>query len=268
VLEPLPGETPVSALAELYGAARHADSPSPPRLHPYQLSYADFASVLHSLRDLPLDAVPRSAGHWALLLEASIGSRAEAAALLTAPASPAPLAATVRAMLRGAPGRRRDRVATIALARRLWRDEATAENAADAVYALAHVGRFRALLLTLDRIGVRDPAIWARLVDAARRVDVGNGGASATRGCGSSRARSRWSSGPAWSAASTRPTATPPSRRWPTHVDRDGAVDEAVRGWLLDAFIPRLPPLVRPDRFSGPDGLRVACAAGHGRDAR
>jgi hypothetical protein len=119
------------------------------------------------------------------------------------------------------------------------------------VYALAHVSRLRALPLTLDRIGVRDPSVWARLVDAARRVDAGGGAERDARLLAFQGALA------VVERASLVGSLSPIDRdaaltALADAVDREGSVDQAVRGWLADAFIPRLPPLVKPDRFSGP----------------
>ena len=67
--------------------------------------------------------------------------------LASEPASSA-YAATVRAVLNGPYRDRRQRLTTIALADRIWRGDAGADEQADAVYALAQFPRYQALLLT------------------------------------------------------------------------------------------------------------------------
>ena len=82
LLQPLPGENATTALSALYDVARDADAPWDANLHPFQLSYADLASVLHSLDDLPIERLPASAGWWPALLQQNIDTRDEAAALV------------------------------------------------------------------------------------------------------------------------------------------------------------------------------------------
>jgi hypothetical protein len=250
-LQPLQGENATTALAGLYERAKDADAPGDANLHPFQLSYADLSSVLHSLNDLPLDALPVSAGLWPTLLSQSIDNRDEAAALVRSTPSPSPYAATIRAMLGGAPRRRRDHLAVIALARRLWTGNLEPGAQADLVYALGQFPRYRALLLVLDRMDVKAPAVWARSIDAARRVESGGGGPdrelrlSAFQGAMAlvERARLVGSLG----LADTEKVLLALG----AVVDSETPAPAAVRSWLLETFIPALPLLARPDRFSG-----------------
>lgn len=249
VTAPLPGEDAARALAALYALAHDAEPPALPNTHPFQLGYGDLASVLLALDDLTPSRLPASAGRWAVLLDARIDSRAEAAAVVAATPSPQPLAAVVRAQLRGAPRERRDRVTMVALARRVWRGDEAAEAQADTVYAVAHYARFRGLLLMLDRIGIDDAGAWAVAVDAARRVEDGPSGGRAARldmfqGALALVERTTLAGSLDINAA------TRVVRALATMV-MAAPLDAAVRDWLLDSFIPALPPLVRPDRFSG-----------------
>jgi hypothetical protein len=249
LLQPLPGETAANSLSELYDVARDADAPWDANLHPFQLSYADLASILHSLSDLRSDRLPATAGWWPGLLPQEIDTRDEAAALMrTAPAA-APYAAVVRAMLKGTPRQRRDQVALVALTRRAWVGSLDPASQADLVYALSHFSRYRALLLMFDRIGVKNPAVWARSVDAARRVDGGSGHdrelrLGALQGAMALVERASLAGSLDTSGAERALLALAAA------VDSEAPVPASVRSWLLDAFIPALPPLVRPDRFS------------------
>ena len=251
LLQPLPGENATTALSSLYERAKAADAPGDANLHPFQLSYADLSSVLHSLNDLPIDALPASAGLWPALLSQRIDNREEAAALLRTVPSPSPFAATVRAMLHGAPRERRDRVAVIALARRLWAGAIEPAAQADIVYALGQFSRYRALLLVLDRLDVRNPAVWARSIDAARRVENGGGGLDRELRLGAFQGAmalvERAGLAGSLSAADTEKVLLALG----SVVDSDTPAPAAVRSWLLETFIPALPMLVRPDRFSG-----------------
>ena len=168
LLEPLRGETPTAALENLYNAARRAEPVWAPNVHPYQLTNADLPSVLRGLPDAA--TLPPAAGWWPLLLD-GVNSRRDAADMLARPSAAPAYAATVRAVLDGSYRERRDRLTTIALARRAWPSSADPGEQADLVYALSQFARYRALLLTLDRIDVLSPGTWALSIDAARRVD-------------------------------------------------------------------------------------------------
>jgi hypothetical protein len=102
----------------------------------------------------------------------------------------------------------------------------------------------------LDRIGVRTPAVWARLVDAARHID---GGSGSERGLRLSLVQA--------ALAIVERSAIVGSigleaceavlLALADEVTGPAATPVAVRQWLLDSFLPALPPLMRPDRFSG-----------------
>lgn len=250
LLQGAPGEDPAAVLASLYGAAREADAPWAPNDHPFQLSYADLPSVLLALSDVSPDELPATSGRWPALVTTTIESREEAADLLRREPAAAAFASTARALLRGTPRERRDHIAMLSIARRVWDDRASAETQADLLYAIGHYRRYRGLILMLDRLGVTAPRVWARLVDMARLVDGGGGGERATRLflvqgslalverttlVGSLSAESR--DAVLLALADSVETSTSPAA--------------GVRAWLLDHLIPALPPLARPDRFTG-----------------
>jgi hypothetical protein len=251
LLQPTAREDPAAALASLYAVARNAEAPWPPNDHPYQLSYADLPSVLHALSDLALDRLPASAGLWPALVGSDIGSREEAAALLQRERATAPFAATVRALLRGAPRERRDHIARLAIARRVWDASAPAREQADLLYALGHYRRYRGLLLMLDRIGIREPAVFARLVDTARRIDGGGGRDRAIR-LQVVQGALALVEHTSLADAIGRPSRERLLLALAAAVDTPTPPHVAIRAWLADHFIPALPPLTRPDRFSGP----------------
>src|SRR5690606_13068109 len=138
----------------------------------------------------------------------------------------------------------------VALAHRLWRGDAPREEQADAVYALAQFPRFQALLLTLDRIDVRSPGTWAAAVDAARRADSGSGTDRAERlmwfqGAIAlvERARLAGSLGADEADVLVRTLAD--------SVVEEDDLRRVVASWIVEELMPALPPLVRPDAFSG-----------------
>ncbi|MCC7126749.1 MAG: hypothetical protein IT178_18000 [Acidobacteria bacterium] len=250
ITTPLPGETPATALAALYEAASRAEAPWAPNDHPYQVSYADLPSVLHSLHDLPLDPAPAVIGRVVHLLGRRTDTRAEAHDLLTQPPLSEPLPALVRAMLQGTPRQRRDHMAIVALAQRVLTDTATTDAQADAAYALTNFSRYRALLLMLDRIEMHDARVWARLVDAARRVEDGGSRDRASR-IGALQGALALVERTARTGSLAPNAVAKVLLALADAVEPPASVSEGVRAWLLDTFMPALPPLVRPDRYSG-----------------
>jgi hypothetical protein len=250
LLEPEAGATPSAALASLYDLARQADPVGSPNRHPFQLGYADLWSVMRALDDLDPPALPAQSRYWPALVSRDVNSRRNAEELLARPAAASPFAATVRAILDGQPRERRDRIAIVALARRVWEASAPAPDQVQAVYALGHYRRFRGLLLTLDRMDVRTPATWAALVDAARRLDDEGGDSredliAAFQGAVAvvDRARRARSLG---SDEADRVLQVL-GRSLSAHADPA----KALGTWLVETLIPALPPLVKPDRLSG-----------------
>jgi hypothetical protein len=250
VLAPLAGETATAALDAVYKAARRAEPVWPPNVHPYQLTNADLPSVLRGLSELNPSELPQQAGLWPALLRSDVGSRRDAAAILAqAPASSA-YTATVRAILDGQYRERRDRLTMVVLARRVWHETADSTDQADAVYALAQFPRYRALLLTLDRIGIVSPGAWAASVDAARRVDEGGGSERTERmavfqGALAMLERSCLA-GSLGAADADRLV-----RTLADGVVKGSDLRRVVASWITDDLLPALPPLVRPDAFTG-----------------
>ncbi len=250
LLVPLAGETPARTLADLYDHARRGEPRWPPNAHPFQLSQSDLFSVLRGLTDLDPAAPSGQGGLWPALLTARIGSRRDAAALLTRPPDTPVFASTVRAVLQGHLRDRRDRITMVALARRIWNEQAPAVEQADAVYALGQYRSFRALLVTLDRMDIPTPATWAAMVDAARRADRGGGTEREQRLAifqGAVACVER-----AWMAGSlSTERADHVLRALADAIVRTPSVAGATAGWLVETLMPALPPLERPDRYSG-----------------
>lgn len=250
LLQGAPGESASSTLASFYDAARHADAPWSPNNHPFQLSYADLPSVLLALSDVSFVSPPATAGLWPALVTTTVESREDAALLLRREPATAPMASTVRALLRGTPRERRDRLTMLSIARRAWDDRTPPEAQAEFLYALGQYRRHRAVLLMLDRIGVAAPRVWARLIDMARQVDGGSGTDRALR-------LTLVQGSLAFVERAALVGSLPPEARdavllaLADAVERGPSTVAAVRAWLVDDLMPALPPLARPDRFTG-----------------
>jgi hypothetical protein len=250
LLQPQRDENPESVLDSLYSAAREAEAPWSPNAHPYQLSYADLPAILHGFGEIGPNRLPSTAVWWPSLLDSNIDSRERASQLLQSEPAAAPFSATVRAMLKGGPRERRDRITLLALARRTWDGAAPPRAQVDLLYALGHYRRFLGLLLTLDRIDVRAPQVWARLVDAARHIDGGSGTDRALRLQAFQGALALVERSVIANSLGAEPRDRV-LRALADVVDTDTPTHVAVCTWLVDHFLPAIPPLVQPDRFSG-----------------
>lgn len=127
------------------------------------------------LRDLRLDddgilAPPSARGFWtAVFLDTVPGGPSPIGA-----AAPADAAWLAERIATGDASRRRLRLGQLAFAQRTLGD-AGGERRRDVLVAVRGLRDARALILALERMGIRDPALYARGVRAARRAGAAHG---------------------------------------------------------------------------------------------
>jgi hypothetical protein len=137
---------------------------------------ADTARLLREVRvsrDGPL-APPSARAFWQAAFESVRTRPAEGAArrvLASAPAEAGWLAEQVGA---GSPSSRRRRLEQLTFAQRVFGD-AKEDEQPNVLAAVRGLPEARALLLALERIGTRDPALYAAAVGAARRAEFVTG---------------------------------------------------------------------------------------------
>jgi hypothetical protein len=169
------GAPPAGARIEharaFYGAFRSADSNWKLEEHPFLRGTTD-PWVVTSQIDLLGQAVapPADQWFWETLFDRSEITRRSAASVEREPASPVTLAWLAQKIADSAAKERRDRFEMVRFAQGVFKS-VDGDRAIDALVALGGYRRYRAILLTLDRMDVSTPRVHARLVEAARRLD-------------------------------------------------------------------------------------------------
>ncbi len=183
------------------------------------------------------------AGVWTILTHATLQQ-----GRLVGPIGNGSLADLVQQVAAGAPQERRARVEAALLGQRVFPAPDQAERN-DIAFALEGFERFRALLFALERMEIEPPRTWAALVRAARHV--------------ADDSDDRRASIVAFQAA----VGLVDRIRHVRTLDAAGAsqvlldlaegalrsrrVTRAVATWITSSLLPALPPLERPDAFTG-----------------
>jgi hypothetical protein len=151
---------------------------------------------------------------------------------------------------------RRDRFEMVRFAQGVFKN-VDGERATDALVALGGYRRYRAALVTIDRMGVANPRVHARIVEAARRLDdhlSGRDEKHAVIALQSSIAlleRARLTDQVSVADAerlllSLADTIDPPNGQ-PSKTRPFNAITQ----WMLTTLLDALPPLVQPDQWTG-----------------
>jgi hypothetical protein len=248
------GQGPAAAQTEqvraLYASFRHADPNWRIEDHPFLRGVTD-PWIVASQVALDGDAIapPAPQWFWEALFERSDLPRRAVAGIRRAPATPATLAWITHQVTSVAARERRDRYEMVRVAQGVFGRLAAADYE-DALVALGGYRRYRALVLTLDRMDITAPRVYARAVEAARRLDDLPG-------------RDRRH------AIISMQTALVAIERARLARALDAAGAErlvlglagaaldggepagAVTTWLLTTLLDALPPLAKPDQWSG-----------------
>ncbi len=245
---------PVEARAEgaraLYGSFREAEQNWRLEDHPFLRSAADpwIVATEVGARDGAL-AAPSWQWLWRAVFEDRDLSRREAASIARSPAAPAPFAWVAQQITSELPRERRDRYEMVRLAQAAFAGAGEAD-ATDILVTLGGYRRFRAVLLMLDRLEITAPRVYARAVDAARRIDARPGREQrpalvALQGAFAIIERARVS------RAIDRAGAERLVLSLADAVDRDAPMPQAVAHWIEGPLFDALPPLVQPDQWTG-----------------
>ncbi len=202
---------------------------------------------------------------WEELFDRSDISRRQAGSIRRTPASPVTLAWLSQKIASVPPHERRARFGMVRFAQTVFTAAGEADSA-DLLVVLGGYRRYQSLLLTLDRMDITAPKTFARAIDAARRVDERSGreqrdalvtlqGALAiverariTRAIDAATAERLVLT---LADAVDRPS-TPPGSASSSSKGRDESIPAAVAQWITTTLVDALPPLVQPDRWTGP----------------
>ena len=240
----------------LYNAFRSADSNWKLEEHPFLRGTTDpwIVTTQIDLQDGGV-APPADQWFWEALFDRSDITRQEASSAGRKPASPATLAWLVQKISDSSAKERRDRFEMVRFAQGVFKS-VDGERATDALVALGGYRRYRAALVTLDRMGITSPRVHARVVEAARQIDdhlSGRDEKHAVIAYQSSIAileRARLAEEITVADAerlllSLAEVVDPPSEQRPKTRPFT-----AITQWMLTTLLDALPPLVQPDQWT------------------
>jgi len=256
------GAPPIAAQIEqaraFYNAFRSADSNWKIEEHPFLRGTTDPWIVSSQIDLLHNDvAPPAEQWFWNELFDRSEIARHTTASVERAPQSPVTLAWLAQKISTSSAKERRDRFEMVRFAQGVFRN-IDGDRATEALVALGGYRRYRAILLSLDRMGVASPRVYARTVEAARRLGDELSGRDERHAVIAyqasiailERARLAQEIDPA--------TAERLLLGLADAVDSPGGTGKtrlftAITQWMFTTMIEALPPLVQPDQFTTPN---------------
>jgi hypothetical protein len=166
---PIPAQIDQTRL--LYEAFRSADTNWRLEDHPFLRGVTDPWVVATHIR-INADGIAPPSERWFLeaLFDGEEFTRRTAATMRREAAGPASLPWVVHQITRVPAKERRDRFEMVRFAQGVFGNLA-ADDQVDALVALSGQRRYRALLLSIDRMGITAPRVYARAVEAARDID-------------------------------------------------------------------------------------------------
>ena len=256
------GAPPIAAQIEqaraFYNAFRSADSNWKIEEHPFLRGTTDPWIVSSQIDLLHNDVAPPAAQwFWNELFDRSEIARHTTASVERAPQSPVTLAWLAQKISTSSAKERRDRFEMVRFAQGVF-PNIDGDRATEALVALGGYRRYRAILLSLDRMGVASPRVYARTVEAARRLGDELSGRDERHAVIAyqasiailERARLAQEIEPA--------TAERLLLGLADAVDSPGGTSKtrlftAITQWMFTTMIEALPPLVQPDQFTTPN---------------
>ena len=252
------GAPPIGAQIEealtFYGAFRSADSNWKLEEHPFLRGTTDPWIVASQIgvADAAV-ASPAAQWFWEALFDRSEIVRRSAASVKREPATAVTLAWIAQQVSSASAKERRDRFEMVRFAQGVFSD-IDGERGVDALVALGGYRRYRAILLSLDRMEVTTPRVYARLVEAARRLD------DELSGRDEKQAVVAFQSGLAIIERARLTRGIDVARAETLLLSLADAVDPqserktrsftAVTQWLVTTLLDGLPALVKPDQWT------------------
>lgn len=255
---PAPVAAQIGAMRDFYGAYRSADSNWKLEEHPFLRGTTDpwIVSTQIAITESAV-APPAAQWLWERLFDRSEIDRRAAIATRRDPSTPVTLAWLTEKISGAAARERRDRYEMVRFAQALFPD-VDGDRGVDAMVALGGYRRYRAILLSLDRMAVTAPHAFARAVEAARRLDDELSGRDERLAVIAFQAglalieRARFTGAIDVAAAETLVLSLANVVDPPAGARRELRLFPAITEWLLTSLLDALPPLVRPDRWTTP----------------
>jgi hypothetical protein len=251
---PLPVDAQIEQARALYSAFRSADSNWKLEEHPFLRGTSDPWIIASQIElDGATIASPAQQWFWEALFDRSEIPRRAAVSLRREPAAPVTLAWFAQKIAETSAKERRDRYEMVRFAHAVFTD-IDGDRATETLIALGGYRRYRAILLTLDRMDVVTPRVYARLVEAAHRID------DELSGRDERHAVIAFQSAIAIleRARLARELDTAAAERLllslADTVDPEGAAKPrqfaAITRWMTTTLLEALPPLVQPDQWT------------------
>ncbi|MGE3275009.1 MAG: hypothetical protein AB7O67_07840 [Vicinamibacterales bacterium] len=244
-----PADARVERLATLYQPFRDIDSRWRLEDHPFMRSAPDPAMVyaLTPIRD-GAAAPPAWRWLWTTLFNREGLDVRDARGVPRDDTAPVDIAWIAAAVAGADPFERRDRYDMLRFAQRTF-GEATGGQGDDVLVALGGFRRYRALLLTLERMDVHDPSTYGAAVTAARAIDRAGRrerepALVAFQGALAIVERARLSRTLDAAAATQLVAALADG------VTTGPSVTQAIGNWITGPLMDALPPLVVPDQWT------------------
>lgn len=256
------GNAPIDAQIEearaFYSAYRSADSNWKLEEHPFLRGITDpwIVSTQIAIKDGAV-AAPSARWFWEELFDRSEITRRSAAATRREPASPVPMAWLTQKIVGSSAKERRDRYEMVRFAQAVFPD-IEGERGIDTLVALGGYRRYRAILLSIDRMEITTPHAFARMIEAARRLDddlSGKDERNAVIAFQSSLAlieRARFTGSIDVATAERLALSLANVVDPAAEAKRETKIFPAVMQWMLTTLLEALPPLVQPDQWTTP----------------
>lgn len=246
-------------LRALYSAFRTGDSNWKLEEHPFLRGTTD-PWIVSSTIAVSEGAVasPADQWFWSALFERGDITRRAAESVRREPAGKVTLGWLTQMIAGSAAKERRDRFEMVRFAQGVFAN-AEGDRLTEALIALGGYRRYRAVLLTLDRVGIRQPRVFARAVEAARRLDEDLSGRDERNAVTAFQAalavieRARITEA-IDVATAERLVLALADLVDPTSGSKPGTKPssqfESIQGYLLTTLLEALPPLIQPDQWT------------------
>lgn len=265
----------------LYAAFRSADANWKLEEHPFLRGVTDPWIVSSQIDILPGGVVAPPAQQWfwePLITRGEVTRRAASSARQPEGAARVTLPWLTEQITDVNAKERRDRFEMVRFAQGVFGHLAE-DDLVEAMVALGGYRRYRALLLTLDRMDIRSPRTYARAVEAARRIDEDHSGREEKQAVIAFQAslaileRARITRGIDVATADRLVLALADLVDPPAGAAKPTRAFPAITKWMTTTLMEALPPLVQPDKWTGTTAyesrfLQALAGPPAGKDAR
>jgi hypothetical protein len=253
-----PIEARIEAARAFYGAFRSADSNWKLEEHPFLRGTTDpwIVSTQIAIKD-GVVAAPSAHWFWEELFDRSEITRRSAASSRREPSQPVALSWLTHKITGSSAKERRDRYEMVRFAQAVFPD-IEGDRAIDTLIALGGFRRYRAILLSIDRMEITAPHTFARVIEAARRLAEDLSGKDEKNAVIAFQAsialieRARFTDSIDVATAGKLLLSLAEVVDPPNDPKRDTHIFSAITKWMLTTLLDALPPLVQPDQWTTP----------------